>query len=573
MSSARETVDSEDMEPASTVGRNGAQTPDLTGVTLGDFQVESLIGQGGMGSVYLARQISLNRPVAIKVLKPDLIKNPNYLSRFEAEAWAAAKLNHPNVVHIYAFSSVNDIRFIAMEYVEGTNLRDYLRKKKRIELPLAISIIRQAAMAIGAAGELGLIHRDIKPENLLLKRNGLVKVADFGLCRDIESDRMHLTQPGMTMGTPLYMSPEQVQGHPIDHRSDLYSLGVTCYHMLAGSPPFKGESSLAIALKHVKDQPIDLSVHRPDLPVEFTRIVMKLMNKRPEDRYQTAGEMLRDLARAKDGASTSVATSAAMTDASSSAVNSQTLDKPAVSGSYTGGRSWARLIPGKRGRIALVVAAGVLGMVIGWMSRAEDLTTVRPMTEETNPPGIWLAPEWSAMIPRMPNAERQFHYAQIMATPEEREAAWLSVPGYFYQSPAERIWSFKAYAHLGRDLLLRGDQTTLRSISRELEIEPSNRPDDKELARLYSAAAWALDDDLEAVAVQLGEYENTKPESVNAVLLPLLAEILHVCLRSKSINDSGDLQRFRNLETKFVRMMPNEFSPGPAQPNRREGVR
>ncbi len=572
MNSARETVDSEDMEPASPADRNGAQAPDLTGVTLGDFQVESLIGQGGMGSVYLARQISLNRPVAIKVLKPDLIKNPNYLARFEAEAWAAAKLNHPNVVHIYAFSSVNDIRFIAMEYVEGTNLRDYLRKKKRIELPLAVSIMKQAAMAIGAAGELGLIHRDIKPENLLLKRNGLVKVADFGLCRDIESDRMHLTQPGMTMGTPLYMSPEQVQGHPIDHRSDLYSLGVTCYHMLAGSPPFKGESSLAIALKHVKDKPIDLSVHRPDLPVEFTRIVMKLMNKRPEDRYQTAGEMLRDLARARDGASPSVA-AAAITDASTSAVSSQAIARGADSGTGSSRGGWSRFVPGKRGRIALVVAAGLLGMVIGWMSRAEDLTTARPVTEEANPPGLWLTPEWSTMIPRMANAERQFHYAQITATPEEREAAWLSVPGYFYRSPAERIWSFKAYAHLGRDLLLRGDQTTLRSISKELEIEPSNRPDDKELARLYSAAAWALDDDLEGVAVQLGEYENTKPESVNAVLLPLLAEILHVCLRSRSINDSGDLQRFRSLETKFVRMMPSEFSPSPTRPNRRNGDR
>jgi eukaryotic-like serine/threonine-protein kinase len=191
----------------------------LTGTTLGDFHVERLLGRGGMGEVYVAQQISLNRPVALKVLRPDLLTKPTYLSRFEAEATAVAKLNHPNIVHIYTLGSVDPVHFIAMGYVQGSNLRDYLAKKGALDLPLALSIMRQAGVAISAAGELGLIHRDIKPESILLTRKRQVKIADFGLCRDLDADHLHLTQPGITMGTPLYMSPEQAQGHALDHHS------------------------------------------------------------------------------------------------------------------------------------------------------------------------------------------------------------------------------------------------------------------------------------------------------------------------------------------------------------------
>ncbi|MHC5540555.1 serine/threonine-protein kinase, partial [Singulisphaera rosea] len=263
---------SEPEKPLSTPGKDtaiwtatgGFETPrDLTGKTLGDFQVERLLGRGGMGEVYLARQVSLNRPVALKVLRTDLLSKPSYLGRFEAEATAVAKLNHPNIVHVYMLGSVDETRFIAMEYVQGTNLRDYLVKKGAVELNLALAIMKQAGVAIGAAGEIGLVHRDIKPENLMLTRKGQVKVADFGLCRDTDAENVHLTQPGTTMGTPLYMSPEQAQGHTTDHRSDLYSLGVTFYHMLAGVPPFRAETALALALKHVKDTPVRLIVHRP----------------------------------------------------------------------------------------------------------------------------------------------------------------------------------------------------------------------------------------------------------------------------------------------------------------------
>src|SRR5262249_10824267 len=161
---------------------------------------------------------------------------------------------HPNIVHIYTYDLAGTIRFIAMEYVPGTNLREYLGRKGALELPAALSIMRQAALAVGAAGEIGLGHRDIKPENLLLTKKGEVKVADFGLCRDLaEGRRVDLTQPGTALGTPQYMSPEQCQGKELDHRSDLYSLGVTFFHILAGTPPFHAQNALAMALKHIHD--------------------------------------------------------------------------------------------------------------------------------------------------------------------------------------------------------------------------------------------------------------------------------------------------------------------------------
>ena len=267
-----------------------------------------MLGRGGMGRVYLANQISLNRPVALKVLHPHYLSKPIYVSRFEAEATAVAKLNHPNIVHVYTIGSLDQVRFIAMEYVEGTNLREYINKKGALDLPLAMSIMRQAGQAIGAAGEVGLIHRDIKPENILLTRKGRAKVADFGLCRDLGADKLHITQPGTTMGTPLYMSPEQAQGKPLDHRSDLYSLGVTFYHMLSGEPPFRADSAIALALKHVSEQPVSLRLRRPDIPPDLERLVLKLMAKNPVDRYQSAAEMLADLARIRASHQSSLGT-------------------------------------------------------------------------------------------------------------------------------------------------------------------------------------------------------------------------------------------------------------------------
>lgn len=275
---------------------------DISGRSLGEFDLIRRIGVGGMGQVYLARQRSLKRQVAIKVLKPELAANTTALRRFQAEAEAVANITHANIVQVYAIGADEGLHYMALEFVDGRTLRDFLEKKGVPDLPVAVEIMRQVAAALGRAGELGFVHRDIKPENILLSKKGEVKVTDFGLSRCFSSDApLHLTQSGVAMGTPLYMSPEQVRGLPVDPRSDLYSFGVTCYHMLGGEPPFRAAAAFDVALMHVQGEPKPLSSLRPDLPPDLCALVHKLMAKKPDDRYQSASEVLIDLARIQAG--------------------------------------------------------------------------------------------------------------------------------------------------------------------------------------------------------------------------------------------------------------------------------
>lgn len=509
---------------ASTPSGHGPGDParDLTGRTLADFHVERLLGHGGMGEVYLARQVSLDRPVALKVLRPELLSNPTYMARFEAEAWAAAKLNHPNIVHIYTLGGVGDVRFIAMEYVQGTNLRDYLTKKGVPELPLALAILRQAGQAIGAAGEMGLVHRDIKPENLLLTRKGQVKVADFGLCRGPDADRLHLTQPGVTLGTPLYMSPEQVQGHPLDPRSDLYSLGVTAYHMLAGFPPFHAETPVALALKHLRESPVSLAVYRPDLPRGLVDLVMKLLEKDPADRYQSAAEMLRDLARVKEQVQ-------AQSAAAMPSVTAEAVAAPAAASRPTGWprAAWRGRPRPRVGRRALAagLAAGLLaGAAWGWADRAPDLLG-RGAPAGSAMPGLWMEP-W-ATVAKRPTPQAQYRFAQT-GRPESRPAAWLAVPGWH---PNSSDMAFRAYVQLARELFRRGDAERLSILAEELDAwqrGKAERPLWQSLAAVARAGAGAARGDAMAVRGQFQAIANLRS------LDPSVAELgLEVVLRAR----------------------------------------
>lgn len=278
-------------------------SPSLVGSRLGDFQLLRKLGRGGMADVYAARQLSLGREVALKVLRPDFARDNDYIHRFRREARAAAKLNHPNIVQVYDVGNVDAVYYIAQELVDGENLRQSLDRNGVIGTEEAIEVLVGVASALEVAAEAGITHRDIKPENVMRNVRGVIKVADFGLARmgaDVDATQANLTQVGLTLGTPRYMSPEQVQGKAVDNRSDLYSLGVTVYHLLAGRPPFEAEDSLALALMHLHETPVPLDRNRalynsdgePDLPEWLIAVVNRLMSKLPQDRFQSPSELL-----------------------------------------------------------------------------------------------------------------------------------------------------------------------------------------------------------------------------------------------------------------------------------------
>ena len=292
-----------------------------------------------------------------------------------------------NIVQVYAIGEADGMSYMALEYVEGRNLREYLAKKGPPDVLLALGIMRQVASALQRASELGIIHRDIKPENILLTRKGEVKVADFGLARCLIGDRpaLNLTQSGVTMGTPLYMSPEQVEGKPVDSRTDIYSFGVTCYHMLAGQPPFQGTSPFEVALQHVQAEPKPLIDIRPDLPAALCVLVHKMLAKDPAQRYQTGRELLKDIVRLREGMSgpsaavTLLTSSVEMVPASSTAPASAA---PATMAQPTP-RRWGWRLPAFG--LSLLLAATV-GVGLGWLRHrlAYPLhAAVAPASEET----------------------------------------------------------------------------------------------------------------------------------------------------------------------------------------------
>ena len=264
---------------------------DLSGRNLGGYRLLHRLGGGAMGNVYLAEQQSLGRQVAVKVLRSDASRHPGAVERFSQEARAAAALVHGNIVQIHEVACVDGIHFLTEEYVAGPSLRAWLLARGPLDALQALSVLSQVGSALVKSANVGIVHRDIKPENLLVTPAGEVKVADFGLARVLEDD-LELTQQGMALGTPLYMSPEQAAGRPVDVRSDLYSLGATVYHLLAGQPPFTGATSLAVALAHQREQPMPLAAFRPELPAGLGRIVEQLLAKHPEERCESPTELL-----------------------------------------------------------------------------------------------------------------------------------------------------------------------------------------------------------------------------------------------------------------------------------------
>jgi len=262
------------------------------------YEVHKRIGRGGMADVFSARDLLLDRQVAIKVLFPEFATDENFVERFRREAQSAANLSHPNIVNVYDWGKYEGTYFIAMEEVQGRTLADILSHQKQLTSKQAAEVASEVAAALGFAHEKGVAHRDIKPANILIGSNGQVKVADFGIARVMNAPtEANLTQVGSVMGTATYFSPEQAQGAQPDPRSDLYSLGIVMYEMVAGRPPFTGENPVSIAYKQVHDLPQPLVQIVADVPKPYEAIVAKLLAKDPKLRYPSAGALRDDLRR------------------------------------------------------------------------------------------------------------------------------------------------------------------------------------------------------------------------------------------------------------------------------------
>lgn len=266
------------------------------------YEMQQRIGRGGMADVYLARDVLLDRLVAIKVLFPEFATDPAFVERFRREAQSAANLNHPNIVSVYDWGRSNNTYFMAMEYVPGRTLAEALNDVGPISAAKAAEVGIEVAAALSFAHRNNVVHRDIKPGNILIGSNGQLKVADFGIARALGSAaESGLTAHGAVMGTAAYFSPEQAQGGQPDPRSDLYSLGIVLYEMVAGAVPFTGDTPVAIAYKQVHEAPTPLHQLAPDVPRAFEAIVARLLTKDPARRYPTAEAVRDDLRRFRDG--------------------------------------------------------------------------------------------------------------------------------------------------------------------------------------------------------------------------------------------------------------------------------
>lgn len=269
------------------------------GTLIGDFLIDRKIGRGGMGIVYLGRQISLDRPVAIKTLKQHIAKNTEFIQRFTREARTAAQIIHNNILQVYYVGDAGSTSFIAMEYVDGKTVREMINEQQPIPEPQAVDIVFQASLGLQRAHRMNILHRDVKPDNLILNRQGEVKVADFGLALDL-SELKRGSAPYKIEGSPHYMSPEQAMRKEVTFASDIYSLGATLYHMVTSVPPFTGNSPAVIIAKHVTDYPRSPRELNPNLSKEICQLIQGMMDKRPDERISTMEDVIGHLSRLRD---------------------------------------------------------------------------------------------------------------------------------------------------------------------------------------------------------------------------------------------------------------------------------
>jgi eukaryotic-like serine/threonine-protein kinase len=297
------------MDQAETIDRVTAE-PLAFGEDFGPrYRVEALLGIGGMGKVYKAHDKELDRTVALKILREDVIEDPLALQRFKQELQLASRITHPNILRIHDLGECRGTKFISMQYVEGGDLYQILKKDGALQLSRATSIMEQLCEALQAAQSENVVHRDLKPQNILVGAGDHIFISDFGLAKSIETSLVGMTRTGAILGTPKYMSPEQVEGKPVDQRTDIYSLGLIFYEILTGALPFSGDSTYQLMYQRVHESPRRPELLNPLIPSYLSAIVLRCIEREPDRRYQCAAEILTDLRRAASGSAVSQRTS------------------------------------------------------------------------------------------------------------------------------------------------------------------------------------------------------------------------------------------------------------------------
>ncbi len=296
----------------------GESSNDLVGSIIAErYHVMKKLGEGGMGQVYLAEHVKMGRKSAVKVMNPGMVNDADAISRFNREAANASRINHPNVAGIYDFGETADgLIYLAMEFIEGESLTSIIEREGALKPDRAARIIKQTGDGLAVAHDMGIVHRDLKPDNIMIAKGrqgtDLVKVVDFGIAKAAGAENQKVTKTGLVVGTPEYMSPEQLAGDKLDHRSDIYSLGLVAFNVMTGTLPFQAESAQESMIMRLTDDPATLQQVKPDInwSPEVQRVIRKALERRREDRYESAATFGSELAEAVDQMPTRIPTGA-----------------------------------------------------------------------------------------------------------------------------------------------------------------------------------------------------------------------------------------------------------------------
>lgn len=470
------------------------RNPLPSGKVVGDYRIGMPLGTGGMADVYYAVDQRLDRPVALKVLRPNLAADQTYQQRFIQEAKAAAALVHPNIVQIYNVGEDGDLRYIAQEYIPGTNLRQYMAtplqssKQTRVDryseaatdrqLPIqeTISILLQVLAALGKAASAGVVHRDIKPENIMLTPDGEAKVADFGLARITLGDDPRLTSAGTTLGTPMYMSPEQLEGGQVDIRSDLYSLGVTLFHMLYGQPPFSGDTPLALAMQHVKADVPDPAKLRKSVPSSLEALVLKLLSKSPDQRFDHPELVLNYLHENRKGDLSDYWPDRVVPIPGVALAGVAPMQATQQLQALLRKKNRTKWLPKAAWSIGSIAWIAVLGWLSYTLTKKEQ-----PNAEKLFP----ISEQLFSNIPKQNSAKQQYEWALVEADPKYQFKKWESIEYYFNKtaSPINQLYVGLGNLQLARAYKKVGDDTSAVKILSDITK-------DSQWPVLLQALAW-----------------------------------------------------------------------------------